>query len=329
MKHHFGDFLDREGGYWTIVPNVDRYAYSLGEVPAGSKQITIVTISKDETHWERIFSLPNLEELTLHEPNKEQIASISNLTGLKRLRITHARPRDLDFLSGFVNVEELVLEYVSGFTDLSTLRRLRRLRSLHLENLRRVTDFKGLSDIESLRYLHIDGTFDWKQPIADFEFLNGLQNLEVFSLGQVITKATYPALLPLVKLSNLKKIRIPLNMLPIEEYALMEVGLPNVAGTRREVCTIFASTMEVPNNDIRAHLSSDLIRDKHPEVAIWHDGRRMINDAETEWYEFLGKGSGHIKRRSPNAESKCNEHRTLYAQMKERAKKLIRGSNEI
>ena len=36
MKHHFADLLDRNGEYWTILPNADRYAYSIGDVPEGS-----------------------------------------------------------------------------------------------------------------------------------------------------------------------------------------------------------------------------------------------------------------------------------------------------
>jgi hypothetical protein len=31
MRRHFGDFLDRDGGYWTTIPNRDRYAYRIHE----------------------------------------------------------------------------------------------------------------------------------------------------------------------------------------------------------------------------------------------------------------------------------------------------------
>ncbi len=99
MKHHFGDHLDRNGDYWTIVPNRERYLYGIGDIPSDSKEITIVTITKEDEKWETIFSLPNLEELTLHEPSKEQLEGISKLRGLKRLRITHARPKNIEFIS--------------------------------------------------------------------------------------------------------------------------------------------------------------------------------------------------------------------------------------
>ncbi len=196
MKHHFGDLLDREGDYWSVVPNRERYAFYINEVPPGSQEITITTIGKVDDDWERIFTFPNIEEVTLHDPNKEQLSRISELTQIQRLRITHARPKNIEFLTSLVNVEELILEYVSGFSDLSPIRCLTKLKSLHIENLRRVTDFSGLSGIESLRYLSINGTLDWKQPISDFAFLSRLPNLEVLSFFQVINKTEYPAFLP-------------------------------------------------------------------------------------------------------------------------------------
>jgi hypothetical protein len=68
MRHHFGDLLDRDGGYWTTLPNRERHAYRIGDVAARSKRVTIVTIGKDDVNWSRALTLPYLEELTLHEP---------------------------------------------------------------------------------------------------------------------------------------------------------------------------------------------------------------------------------------------------------------------
>ena len=33
MRHHFADFLDRDGGYWTMVPNRERYAHGIDDMP--------------------------------------------------------------------------------------------------------------------------------------------------------------------------------------------------------------------------------------------------------------------------------------------------------
>jgi len=131
MKHHFADLLDREDDYWTIVPNIERYAYAADEVINDKQNAKVVTVNRHDSHWKQIFDLPYLEELTLHEPTKEQVASTKALKHLKRLRLSHFRAKDIEFISTLVNIEELVFEYVSGFSDLSPLRTLTRLKSLH------------------------------------------------------------------------------------------------------------------------------------------------------------------------------------------------------
>ena len=61
MKHHLGDSLSRDGNYWTIIPNRERYAYRIGDVPSASVEVTIVTIGKDDENWRRALTLPNLQ----------------------------------------------------------------------------------------------------------------------------------------------------------------------------------------------------------------------------------------------------------------------------
>jgi len=89
MKHHFADLLDRDGNYWTIVPNMDRYSFTLDEPISNADNARIVTISKEHKNWKQILELPNLEELTLHEPSQEQLKALGSLSELSRLRISH------------------------------------------------------------------------------------------------------------------------------------------------------------------------------------------------------------------------------------------------
>ena len=235
MKHHFADFLFREENYWSIVPNRERYKHYINDEIEDKNSIKIITVGKDSINWKQISDFSNLEELTLHEPTKEQIEYIGNLTSLKRLRITHARPKNIDFISNLINLEEVVLEYVSGFSDLSPLKNLKKLKSLHFENLRRVSNFSGLNGIESLKYIRIDGTFDWNQPIENFEFIKYLPNLEVLSLGGIINKTEYPVFLPLYKAEKLKKIIVSSNSFHTKEYAFLEIILPNVEGSKKDL----------------------------------------------------------------------------------------------
>lgn len=284
MKHHFGDSLYRTGDYWTIVPNIARYSYSTDNEIKDKRAVKILTIGKDQENWEQVFDCPNIEELTLHNPSKEQTEAIQELKQLKRLRVTFFRAKDIEFIGNLPNLEELILEYVSGFSDLSPLQKLTKLKSIHFENLRRVSNFNGLKGLNSLRYLHIDGTVDWNQPIEDFTFLEGLPNLEVFSLGFVINKTTFPAFLPILHLKKLKKIKIGRATFPTREHAFLEVALPNVEGT-----------------------------------TSWD----LYTDYESR-FEFLGKGAGAVKKNSPLAKEKCDAFKKMYEQMKKEAEIIIK-----
>jgi hypothetical protein len=64
---------------------------------SNSLEVTIVTIGKEDADWSRALTLPNLEELTLHALTQEQLGAIGELHSIKRLRITHAKLRSIDF----------------------------------------------------------------------------------------------------------------------------------------------------------------------------------------------------------------------------------------
>ena len=324
MRHHFGDFLDRDGGYWSMTPNAERYRQGIDEAPAGSEDVVVATIGKETEDWRRVFSFPNLEELTLHEPTTDQLSSVGELGGLKRLRLTHVRPKTIDALSGLGELEELVLEYVSGFNDLSPLRGLPKLRAIHIENLRRVSDFSGLSGLKELRLLSVYGTLDWKQPIDDFEFLRGLPALEVLSLWQMKCRAPYPALLPALTLRRLKEISVHGSYLPVEECALLEEGLDGIEGADwGPYHTMAYSYIELPGSDPRSEMSDDDLRRSHPEVTIDFEGKRTIANPEDHWFVFTGTGSGRVKCGSPKAEARCREFAEKYRALRQRARDVI------
>lgn len=244
MRHHFSDLLDRAGEYWIIIPNRERYAYVADDVIEDKDSVKILTINKCHKNWQQVFDCHNIEELTLHDPSKEQIQNLQRLAQIKRLRITSFHANDIEFVGSLYNLEEIVFEYVSGFSDLSPLNKLGKLKSLHLENLRRVSNFNGLKGLASLKYLHVDGTLDWNQPIENFEFLKGLPNLEVLSLCFVATRAEFPALLPMLHLRKLQKIKIGRATFNTNEYAFLEAAMPEVEGCSWNLCWDYQKNFE-------------------------------------------------------------------------------------
>ena len=291
MKHHFADLLDRADDYWTIIPNRERFAFTADFEIGNKDDVKILTISKQQAqeHWKQVFDCANLEELTLHDPGKEQVQAIRKLTNLKRLRVSFLRTNDIEFLGDLTNLEELVLEYVSGFDDLAPLQKLTKLKSLHLENLRRVSNFDGLKGIDSLRYLLIDGTLDWNQPIEDFTFLEWLPNLEVIAFRFVINKTEYPAFLPLLKLKKLKKIKIGMATFSTKEYAFIQAALP----------------------DVLCHSFGDL-----PWTPCY-----QIDD---DYMRFIGKGAGKVKLNGCGAEERIEAFTKLYEEYLKEAAQIIK-----
>jgi len=279
MKHHLADFLDRAGDYWTMVPNRERFAYAADKEITDKEAVKILTINKHHERWEQLFDCVNIEELTLHDPSRDQVERIRTLTGLERLRISFFRTDNIDFITSFYNLEELIFEYVSGFSDLSPLRELKKLKSVHFENLCRVKSFDGLKDSQSLKYLHITGTLDWNQPIEDFKFLEHLTSLEVFSLGFIINKSEYPAFLPILKLKNLKKINIGRSTFHTKEYAFLETALPETEGAKWDLYWQYNKTLEFLGKKAgRASIDNPLAKEKCDEFAKEYN--RMKSEAE-------------------------------------------------
>jgi hypothetical protein len=291
MKHHFGDFLDRTGNFWTTIPNRERFAFIADFAIANKDEVKILTISKtqDKIHWEQIFDCQNLEELTLHDPNKEQVQAIRRLTNIKRLRVTFFRATDIEFIGDFENLEELILEYVSGFSDLTPLRKLKKLKSVHFENLRRVTDFGAVAGIESLRYIYINGTFDWSQPVENFDFLDKVPNLEVFALGfgVKVLKPTYPIFKSLINHGKIKKLRIGRAFCNLEDYAFIEVllGSENIT---------YADDIPV----------------------------RLIYESDGQ-IDFLGKGMRSVS--TTNSQDKCDKVKQEYEILKAKASEYLKS----
>ncbi len=310
LKHHFGDSLDREHGYWTIVPNRERWRAHFGDLLDAPADAKCLTVTRNDRNWESIFDFGDLRELTLHEPSQCQLMALAKLPQLHSLRITHARPKSLDTLSGIESLKELVLEYVSGFDDLGPVGKLPNLQSLHIENLRRVRDFNGLALSRSLKYLSIDGTLDWKQPIHDLEFLASMESLEFLGLANVRIQAPYPVFSPLRSMRKLKIVKITQFAVELREFAFLQASRPDVEGAIRAPFIIHkAERRPVSGGDVRNRMpEADFRRLK--ASFIDDQGRRFIEEPTTAY--LLGKGTRSVSGKDSMVQAKCDAHARLY-----------------
>ncbi|MEM9378704.1 MAG: leucine-rich repeat domain-containing protein [Planctomycetota bacterium] len=313
MKHHFADMLDRSAGLWSMVPNVERWSFHFEDVADAPEDSTVLTLTKRDRNWERAHDLPGLEELTLHEPSREQIALLQDLPRLKRLRISHARPKSLGVLEGHSSLEELVLEYVSGFESLAPVGSLSSLRSLHMENLRRVRDFSGLLPGPSLRSLEIVGTLDWDQPIEDLDFLDGLPALEVFALGWCRVLAESPIFAGLCRAQSLKCVRFGWRTVRLEDYAYLEAMRPDVEGAIQEPFLLHEPREEtISEDDIRTSMPAEEFLEL-TGARIDADGRRSLMKPPSAW--LLGRGRRDATGKLETIERRCREHAELYRRL--------------
>lgn len=295
MKQEIEGLLGKIDHYWKIVPTHHTASYSVEKEIVDVKSVKVLTISKHHQNWKIIFECPSLEEIHLDQPSTEQVQAISELKDVKRLRIKSFRTKDINFVRALKNLEEISLEYVSGFSDLSPLQSLPKLKALHLENLKKVSSFDGLKGIKSLKYLHIDGTLDWKQPVECFSFLEELPALEILSVMSIALKAPFPAFMALLKLEKLLEIRIPRETLDTGEYAFLEVA------------------------------KSEVIKGFENETSWPLFVNKDYNDQG--YVSLLGKGEGRIKLNHPDSKRKLEAYSEKYEKCKERAGEIILSQN--
>ena len=312
MKHHFADLLERSFEYWTIAPNRERWAChfpDLDEAPIDSHRLTI---TRNDKNWQRLRELPALADLTLHEPDQSQLAALADFPKLTALRISHARPKTLAMIEGLTNLRELVLEYVSGVSDLGPIGRLPSLRALHLENLRRVSDFSGLGASKSLRYVAIFGTLDWSQPIESFDFLRSMDSLEHLNLGFGVRVPNAPFVFnSLLGHKKLARLEIGMATLPLEKYAWLEAKLPHLEGTVRPA---FARSggggaRQLEADDYRTKMPLTEFQ-RFPLLFEGKDGKRYEKIPHEAI--LLGKGQRIVSGTDEHVTAKCAEHEEKY-----------------
>lgn len=293
MKHHWDDWLDRESGLFQFSENLQRGTHNFADLEEIPKTLTKLTVTSETKNWERLSQFALMEELTLHGPTDPQFQLLETLPWLKRLRISFFSPTNLKPLRGLHVLEELVLEYVSKFEDLSVLAGLPSLRAVHLENLRRVHDFSVLSG-SAIRTLTIIGTMDWEQPIDNLDFLAEMPRLERFRSWCSRIGGEAPVLAGLSK-SKVSYFSLRENAVPLVDFAWLVAKRPDLHG----------SIPYVAEEWIDDHYRPEVHAKKETTPGMSAEEKKRIKDHNTMtryyWPEvvFLGKGERRVKSCDP------------------------------
>jgi hypothetical protein len=310
MKHHYADLLNRSSEYWTMTPNGERWSCHYPDLADAPEDISTLTITRNDVNWQRARDLEQLAELTLHEPDQSQLAALVDFPRLTALRISHARPKTLAMIEGQTALRELVLEYVSGVSDLQPLGRLPSLRALHLENLRRVSDFSGLGASTSLRYVAILGTLDWNQPVESLAFLGTMSSLEYLKLSWTRVPEKPHLFAALGGLGKLLRLEIGMSELPLEEFAALEANLSHVDGALRPAFVRYGGEdRKLHAHDYRAKLPMNEFQ-RFTGLHVGADGERY--EAVPHQAVLLGKGQRQVVGTDERVAEKCLAHEARY-----------------
>lgn len=81
--------------------------------------------------------------------------------------------------------------------------------------------------------------------------------------------------------------------------------------------------MRQPYPALLPALSLKNLRKLRVTVLIRYDGKRLVEDPASQWFEATGKGAGRVKCDSPQAETKCRAYAERHAALKAAARALI------
>ena len=174
------------------------------------------TVGNDISNIDKLYKLPNLEDLNLSKTNVTDITALRQLRGLQVVNLSYNAITDVSPLAVLANLQVLDLSESSvanvsalkslgnlrqlylnntGVTSISSPFNLTNLETLHLNNTG-IVDIAGLKDLTNLKKLYLH-----ESPIKDISPLQDLTNLEVLRLNN--TAVTDTEVIALSGLTNL------------------------------------------------------------------------------------------------------------------------------
>ncbi|KPB06252.1 hypothetical protein [Bacillus sp. CHD6a] len=205
--------------------------FPIGEQPEFIKDLnqfeevpSEIAIQGKTKNLERLKDLSGIEKLWLFSVNQEEFDIILQSVRPKTLYVYEMRVEDLSSLELLSDTETLYLCWNTKATKLWDLNKNFHLKTLSLEDFKRLNSLDPLQHCPALEELHLSGGIWNTLNIDTLEPLKQLNALKYLGLSNIRVKDE--SLEPLSYLLNLEELEVS-NQFPTEEFARLSVALPD------------------------------------------------------------------------------------------------------
>ena len=126
-----------------------------------------------------IGALTNLRHLLITSTTYKDLTHLENLRNLETLRICGGRIKSLQGIEAFRYLDSLKTLYCRKLTDIASISELVYLKRLHIEKCAQVTDLSFLQGNQTIRHLFVD-------KVSNLCFISSMPNLEKISFWNCI-----------------------------------------------------------------------------------------------------------------------------------------------
>ncbi|PWA11935.1 internalin [Pueribacillus theae] len=205
--------------------------FPIGEQPDFMKDLDQIDVMPEEIalqgktkNLERLKDFPNIKKLWLFTVNQAEFDLILKYVRPKEIYVYEMKVEDLSALEHLSDTEQIYLCWNPKATKLWDLTKNRNLKSLLIEDFKKLNDLEALQHGHALEELALSGGISNPLNIDTLAPLKNLAALKNLNLTNIRIKDN--SLEPLAKLTHLLKLTIS-NQLPTEEYARLSVALPH------------------------------------------------------------------------------------------------------
>lgn len=176
------------------------------------------------SHLERIPELNRLEAVWANPASAALFRACAQAPALRAIYVCHFKRLAEVPLAGAPALEHLMLSWAPQLVDLSFLRDLPALRTVYLEDMKRV-DLATLPHLPEVTGFHLGGSMWATLQVESLEPLTRLPHLRYLHLNSI--RPDDGRLRPLSRLRELRELNLP-NFFEVEEVARLAGALPDV-----------------------------------------------------------------------------------------------------